>query len=57
MYAALQSAASFHCFVEEWKDCEELKLKPKEKWIIRQQEVRERNIEQSGVRKQTGIDV
>ena len=34
VYAALQSAASFHCFVEEWKDCEELKLKPKEKWII-----------------------
>ena len=22
----------FHCFVEEWKDCEELKPKPKEKW-------------------------
>ena len=24
-------AASFHCLVEEWKDCEELKPKPKEK--------------------------
>ena len=23
--AALQYAASFHCLVEEWKDCEELK--------------------------------
>ena len=32
--AALQHAASFHCFVEQWKDCEELNLKPKEKWIF-----------------------
>ena len=23
VYAALQYAASFHCLVEEWKDCEE----------------------------------
>ena len=23
--------ASFHCLVEEWKDCEELRPKPKEK--------------------------
>ena len=30
--AALQYAASFHCLVEEWKDCEELKPQPKEKW-------------------------
>ena len=29
--AALQHAAGFHCLVEEWKDCEELKPKPKEK--------------------------
>ena len=29
VYAALQCAASFHCLVEEWKDCEELKPKPK----------------------------
>ena len=28
--AALQYAASFHCLVKEWKDCEELKSKPKE---------------------------
>ena len=34
MYAALQCAASFHCLVEEWKDCEELKTKPKEEWIF-----------------------
>ena len=33
-YAALQYAASCHCLVEEWKDCEELKPKPKEKWIL-----------------------
>ena len=34
VYAALQYAASFHCLVEEWKDCEELKPPPKEKWIF-----------------------
>ena len=27
VYAALQYAASFHCVVEEWKDCEEFKPK------------------------------
>ena len=36
--AALQYAASFHCLVEEWKDCEELRPKPKEKWIVRRHE-------------------
>ena len=25
VYAALQYAARFHCFVDQWKDCEELK--------------------------------
>ena len=34
VHAALQYAASFHCLVEELKDCDELKLKPKEKWIF-----------------------
>ena len=34
VYAALQYAASFHCLVQQWKDCEELKPKPKEKWIF-----------------------
>ena len=34
VYVALQYAASFHCLAEEWKDCEELKPKPKEKWIF-----------------------
>ena len=33
VYAALQYAASFHCLVERWKDCQELRPKPKEKWI------------------------
>ena len=33
-YAALQYAASFHCLVAQWKDCEELKPKPKEWWIF-----------------------
>ena len=28
------TAASFHCLVEEWTDCEELKPKPKEKLIF-----------------------
>ena len=28
-----QYAASFHCLVEQWKDCEELRPKPKEKWF------------------------
>ena len=31
VYAALQHAASFHCLVEEWEDCGELRSKPKEK--------------------------
>ena len=34
MCLALQYAASFFSLVEEWKDCEELKQKPKEKWIF-----------------------
>ena len=34
VYAAFRYAASFHCLVEEWKDCEELKPKPKEKWTF-----------------------
>ena len=34
VYAAMQYAASFHCSVEQWRDCEELKPKPKEKRIF-----------------------
>ena len=33
VHVALQHAAGFHC-LEERKDCEELKPKPKEKWIF-----------------------
>ena len=38
---ALQYAASFHCLVEEWKDCEELKPKPKESGVSLTRGVRE----------------
>ena len=34
VYTAMQHAANFHCLVEEWQDCEELKPKPKVKWIF-----------------------
>ena len=34
VYAALHYAASFHCLVEQWKNCEELRTKPKEKWVF-----------------------
>ena len=34
VFSALQYAASFHCLVDEWKDCEEPKPKPKEKWFF-----------------------
>ena len=30
VHAALEYAASFHCLVEEWKDCAEFKPQPKE---------------------------
>ena len=32
VHAAFQYAASLHCLVEQSKECEELKPKPKEKW-------------------------
>ena len=34
VFAALQCVVSFRCFVEEWKDCGELKPMPKEKWTF-----------------------
>ena len=34
MCAALQYAASFLCLVESWRDCEELKANPEEKWMF-----------------------
>ena len=51
VYAALQYAASFHCLLEEWKDCAELKPKPKEQWIFVDQKWRRRSIDRSGVLK------
>ena len=32
--AVMQYAASLHCLVEEWKDCEEVEPKPTENWTI-----------------------
>ena len=32
--SALHCAASFRRVVEEWHDCEELKLMPEEKWVF-----------------------
>ena len=34
----MQHAASFHCLVEEWKDCEERRPKPKERWVFMEKE-------------------
>ena len=52
--AALQYGASFHCLVEEWKDYDELKLKPKEKLTVVGPEKRaKRNTERSGVLRPT----
>ena len=48
--AALQHAASFHCLVQEWKDCEELRG-------LCEQKGSQRSIEPSGVRPQTSISV
>ena len=31
VFVALQYAASFHCLVEEWKDCEETQAKAERK--------------------------
>ena len=56
VYPALQYAASFHCLVEEWQDCEELRPKPKEKWVSLKRRARRRCTEQSGVRKKISAD-
>ena len=55
VYAALRYAASFHCLVEQWKDCEELRPKPKEKWFSWKRRARICSSEQSGVRKHINI--
>ena len=48
VYAALQYAASFHCLVEEWKDCEELKPQAKEKRTSEDKKKRKQGIERNG---------
>ena len=46
----VQYTASFHCLVEEWKDCEEIKPQPKETWtFVDQREVRRQGTERNGV--------
>ena len=52
--AALQYAASLHCLVEGWRDGEELKPKPKEKWTLvnKKGEVRKHRTEWCAVSKQ-----
>ena len=52
---ALQYAASFHCLVEERKDCEE--LKQKKSGISLTKRVRTRSIVRSGVQKRKSIGV
>ena len=34
VYAALKYAASFHCLVQQWKDCGQAEAEAKEKWIF-----------------------
>ena len=40
VFAALQYAASFHCLVEEWKDCEELKPEARRKVVKKREEMK-----------------
>ena len=47
--AASHCSVSFPCLVVECSDCEELKLQPKEKWIVVDKKERPRNIAPSGV--------
>ena len=53
VYAALQYAASLHCLGRTVKGSNPSRKKSEFSWLRR---VRKRNIEQSGVRKQTSID-
>ena len=57
MYVALHHVAGFHCLVEGWKACEEIRPKPKTVDFLSTRKERRRNIEQIGARKQTGTDV
>ena len=49
VYVASQCTASIH-WVEEWRDCEELKPQPRETWIFVVRKERERSIVRNGVR-------
>ena len=49
MCAGLQYAGSFHCLVEEWKDCHEPKTKSKDKWIFVNKKMMQISIRRSGV--------
>ena len=51
VYAALQCADSFHCLVDQWKDCEEFKPKPKEKWMFVDKSEETKHRTESGVGK------
>ena len=57
VHMALQYAASFQCFVEEWQDCEELKPLPKDTWGFCGQKMTLRSIAWSGVRSRAKIVV
>ena len=51
--AALQYAVSFHCLLEGWKDCEELKPHRQGKWIFMH---KRKGIERSGVLRRASVD-
>ena len=58
LYEVLQHAASFHCLLEEWKEFVMNSSRSRKKsGLSLTRRVRERSIKQSGVRKQTDIDV
>ena len=54
VHEALQYAASFHCLVELWQDCAELKPKPIKNWNFVDR-VRTRSIFRSGVYRPSNI--
>ena len=57
--SSLAVRSQLSLFVEEWKDCEELKPQPKEKWIFvdkKSEVTKHRSIERSGVQMPAGID-
>ena len=57
VYVALQYAASFHCSVEDGRIVKNSSTSRKKSGFSLARRVTDRSIEQSAVRKQTGIDV